>query len=436
MIHRKASYLYRTDRYQWLSEKKARAKQLEKLKKIIEYAYSHSRFYRDTFDRAGVKPSDLKNFDDIRKFPLTSKETIRENLDSVLTVKRNSRRLKFIKTSGSCGDAMEIVYSNRSWDYTSAVYARNLFAMGYKPWQKIAFYWEPDPVFIKHATAFYHKIGIMKKCWIYSTDPPEKQLNLIASLNPPVIIGFPSSLKLLCRLIRENSYKSAITPNMIVSSFEVLSEETRTFIEETFNAPVYNWYTSTEFMGMAGECQKRSGLHINTDSIFVEILKNGANLREGGSGELVVTGLEMEAMPLIRYQLKDYGVLSSERCSCGRNLPLLTSLEGRNDDFILLKNGEFIGPRSIVGLMDKAVLYNGQVKNFRVIQKAESKVVVKVVRDSNFHAGTLTEIRRVLSGLFKNLMDIEIISVEVIEKNRRGKLRFVISELDKNLWRI
>ncbi len=159
----------------------------------------------------------------------------------------------------------------------------------------------------------------------------EEVLPQIVGHRPDLLWGSPTYIRMLADAVVARGV-TGIHPRAISLGGEPLDEPSRRYFEKVFGCRVYSCYGANEVGLIAAECTAASGLHVNADSLIVEVLKDGQPASPGEQGEIVVTGLLNGAMPIIRYRLGDLGVLSDEICSCGRTLPLLRSVEGRTVD--------------------------------------------------------------------------------------------------------
>lgn len=426
MSWKKSFYILKLFKNQRLTLKELKKLQFKKLKSIIQYAYDNSEFYRKKFDEAGFNPTKFNSLEDIKKIPITTKEEVRD-ISKMLIGKYNPKKHHIFTTSGSTGEPLRIIHNNRNIDYTTAGYAKFLFSIGAKPWDKVAFYRSEDVDFRKATTFTYHKLRLVKKEWVDPTKTSEQQLHRLEQIEPNIIVGYPYSLKLIGDFIKKHTIKPKIKLKLIVSHTEILTEETRRYLEKIFRCPVFNWYSSTEFMGMAGECKRRKGLHIEADTVYIEAIKNGKSVYNE-LAPLICTSLENYTMPLIRYEIGDLGVLSKEKCSCGRNSPLLKSIEGRNEDLLITSDGSKLSPRMVATKIYYAAQRNDQITTFKVIQKKQNLILVKVVKGPNYNYNTPTRIKEILYDLLANTK-IDIENVQNIEKEKSGKFRHVVSQI-------
>lgn len=412
-------YLKLAMRRQWIKRNDIKKFQFKRLKFIIENAYRYTRFYRKLFDAHGIKPSNFKRLSDIKKFPIITREQIIENYSELITqdFRKNIFDVKLGHsglTAGSSGEhSFRILQNEAAYDYFEVVYLRAILNAGYKPWYRTAYYWyEP---FEKR---FYNSFGLVKKECILSTLTFKEQIKAIENVNPEVISYFSSILYILAKLIKNNI---TINPKLVITRSEILSEKMRRTIENVFNAPVYDQYGSTEFSTMAWQCEERNGYHIDEDSILLEFIKENEDVASGELGDIIVTGLWNCTMPLIRYAIGDAGIPLDEKCSCGRKLSLLKSVEGRKNDLIEIVNKMFT-PKAIIDIIDDANVYQFKLdqignQNFNLFLS---------FKDNRIKDMTTADICRRLRKLFGSNIKINFQEKE-LPISKRGKFKMVNS---------
>lgn len=409
---------------QWLPSARVEEAQFNKFKKILFYAYRHVTFYKNKFDRAGVKPENILTREDMLRIPLTTKREILGNFPhTMLADGYQLSKCHLEKTSGSSGLKLSIALDYKGKDFCDCVYGRALFSIGYKPWESMAYFWPAA----YHRKEFHEHLGLMRKDWISSHIKAEEQLTILLALKPRILYCFPSILVAMAKIMEKEPTKYvSIRPRFIVSHAELLCEETRKYIEFVFKCPVYNEYGATEFgFRMAWECKKREGMHIDADSILIEFLNAEKPVSPGEQGEMVVSGLVNRAMPLIRYQIGDVGVFSNRKCSCGRGLPLFEVIDGRKDDFIVLPSGKVISPRVVVPLIEMVE----NVLEFRLVQKSMSLICIYAVTKGEVLDGEVEKLKKSLLEVFGEKISICFEIVNELSRNARGKLQAVVSEV-------
>jgi len=205
----------------------------------------------------------------------------------------------------------------------------------------------------------------------------------------------------------------------------LLDRETRKLLESVFRAKLFDYYGVAELGCIAWECSTYEGYHINIDTVVVEFIKDGNPVSPGGRGKLVCTGLHSYVMPFIRYEVGDVGIFINKQCSCGRGLPLMKSIEGRTEDFILDSEGKWISPAVIrVNLR----LVSG-VAQFKVIQDSSEQLTVQIVKGRDFSNETVREVEKKLTEVLGGKICIKTEIVNEILKDPSGKIRPVVSKV-------
>jgi phenylacetate-CoA ligase len=271
---------------------------------------------------------------------------------------------------------------------------------------------------------FFKKLGILNWEFLPIFDPVESILESLKNLKPAVIFTYPSMLLLLSKEIEEQNI-SGINPRLVFTSGETLSDSDKKKISSIFKTDVYSMYGTEENGLIAFECKKHAGYHVVNNAAIVEIIKKDRNVEEGEYGEIVVTSLFNYTMPLIRYNIGDIGTFTNTKCDCGRGLPLIKSIEGRTDDFLILPSGRKISPRLINVIEDIP-----GVSRYKTVQEAKDRIVVNLVKGKGFSQETINEIKKhIKAGCLGEEVKVVVKLVEKLSINRRGKLRAVISNV-------
>jgi phenylacetate-CoA ligase len=189
---------------------------------------------------------------------------------------------------------------------------------------------------------------------------------------------------------------------------------------------VTNRYGCEEVSLIACECERHAGLHVNAEGVYVELLRDGEPVPPGEPGSVVVTDLTNRAMPILRYQVGDVAVWSGRCCPCGRGLPLLERLEGREADYVLTPAGELI---SGISLTENFALHVPGVAQLQIIQETLQRFRFRIVRGPDFGPGSLRRIGELVLERFGPGVGFEIEHVERIPQEPSGKYRFCISRV-------
>jgi len=223
---------------------------------------------------------------------------------------------------------------------------------------------------------------------------------------------------------------TAIRPHAIISTAEILTEETRELAQCMFGCQVYNRYASGEFGLIASECSMAS-MHIHSERVLVEVLKNGMPAAPGTEGEIVITDLDNYAFPLIRYTTGDVGVLAESPCSCGRGLPVLKRLIGRTTDYIQTPMGVSVLASETFTAF-RVVCTKQEIRQVQIVQPSLDTIIARVVLGDGYTKGLEEEIRKLLFELcFRHtgIRHIEFEYINELEITASGKTPYYISLL-------
>jgi phenylacetate-CoA ligase len=372
IFKRKSNRYYKEqDRLFFASKSSIEKYQLKKLQKILPYVYNNNSFYRNLWDQNNVNVN-IKSLKDLESFPLVTKEILRKGYKDklLISIPYINKKNHVDKTTGSSGEPFLVTKDAECYDrhYANFRYAMKSYGLNFG--DRHARLWRG-----KLKSGFLDKIkskiiGKINICIYDPEHPNESALNgdriieIIKTIekNKPLFLdGFVSALSIISNYMVENSIKLSYTPKFIVTGAEPLFDRDRDMIERAFNCKVVNRYGGTEFGLLGQECSSQSNsnhyLHVQSYKTYVEIIKTSKSLSEG---EIVVTDLFNKAMPLIRYKSGDYGDINTDyQCACGSNTPVFTSISGRENDILKLKDGAYISSH----------LWHNIMKNYTWIKK-------------------------------------------------------------------
>jgi phenylacetate-CoA ligase len=324
-------------------------------------------------------------------------------------------------TSGSSGKKLNVLLDHKIAALYRLMQLRQLIEIGYKPWYH-AVYVRYGPPVTKLAI---QKFGLLRRSYLPLEWSPEKQLSKLIEIKPQILNAYPSVLYLLARIIKPDQAKK-IGLKFVLSNSELLTDTARHTIEDAFHCKVYDDYSCLEFSAIGFECS-RQNLHVASDNVIVEILdKMGRPLPPGEKGRIIITSLHNYSMPYIRYEIGDVGILSQNRCPCGRTFPYFQSILGRSDDFVTKPNGSLVDPQTIVFQIETI----GDVKEFQILQDVDYHLTVNVVLHENGDFAEVSrKIRQNLFGVLQDNIKVDVIEVSSLERGTTGKHRSVISKI-------
>ncbi|MBU7033320.1 MAG: phenylacetate--CoA ligase family protein [Theionarchaea archaeon] len=414
MLLNQVYYILKSLKMQWKNPEDIAQMQKKQLKNLISHAYDTTGLYHRKFKEAGVSPTDFRRIEDIVKFPFITKSDARESYPDQI-VSRDCELSTCLEgtTSGSTGQNLTIAYSPEAYQYYMAATYRNFSALGFKPWDRFA-YTRYAP--IKIGTPLYERLGFVRKKHISVFLEVEQQVALLTSFNPTAITGYPSMMMEWAKIMNQTG--NTIHPLFIRAEAEILTRETKDFMGRVFECNLYEEYGSAEFVHIAFECP-RGGFHISSDTVFLEFLDDDEPVSPGEEGEIYITSLVNYAMPLIRYKINDRGIALDERCSCGRGLPLMKLVVGRDDDFIVLPSGRRVTPRAVIPLLE----FTFTIKEFMIIQKRRDYIEIEIIPGPEYSQEEETRLRGELLGLFGEPVTIKFTLCEEIPRGRHNRPR-------------
>ena len=315
--------------------------QLERLKSTVKHCM-YSPFYQEKFKELGITPDDIKTLDDVRKLPFTTKEDLRENYPFGICCVPIKDCVRLHSSSGTTGNPTVVLHTQKDLDEWANAVARCLWMVGSRPediFQNSAGY----GMFTAGLGFQYgaEKVGMLTVP--AAAGNTTRQIKFIKDFGTSVLHAIPSYASRIYEVMKEEGVdpRKDTKLRVLCIGAEPHSEEQRKRIEENLGVKAYNSYGISEMMGpgVAFECQEQNGLHIWEDYFIVEIIDPVTlePLPDGELGELVLTTINREGMPLLRYRTRDLTRIISGDCPCGRTHKRLARLQGRSDDMIILK---------------------------------------------------------------------------------------------------
>jgi phenylacetate-CoA ligase len=364
----------------WLArrgEARLRRFQERRLREVLADAWANVPLYRELWDAAGVDPGCFRTLDDLRRFPVVEKDAIRDRFPEGC-VRRGTRleRCRIQQTSGSSGRCMEIALSLACDDMRNVMSQRVYGWHGFRFWRKAAY-------LFPYRLPFENNLGIYRNVWIDASQPPERIVDALEAARPVVLAATPSDLLDLLEHLPAGRGLHGIGLRALCLHSEPVSSDERGFFESAFGCPVRINYYCNEIWAIAAECE-HGRLHQFMDNVVLELVDEcGEPVPDGTPGHVVVTGLGNRVQPFIRYRLGDVAVRRpGAGCPCGRGMPVLERLEGRDDDVFLHPDGRRVHPSKLtVAAKSPCFAWPGlQVfRDYRIVQEAPDGLVLQVV---------------------------------------------------------
>ncbi|MFH1502393.1 MAG: AMP-binding protein [Candidatus Eisenbacteria bacterium] len=405
------------------------AYQDERLRTVVAHAYETVPYYTELMDGLGLRPSDIETRSDLRSFPLLTRDDVIENRERLVSTGVSRERLRLAATSGTTGYPVSVY-----WDHGVTVMnnaclwrARRWGGVGFgRPYatlmgrpivparQKRPPYWRFNSSWNQLILSSYH----------LDEESVPFYLGAMRERGVEMLEAYPSAAYMLARYMEMESLRFPL--KSVLTSSEPLLDIQRELIEERFGCRVLDAYGQAERVAFASECERHEGLHVFGEYGVVEILDgDGRPVGPGGSGQIVATGLHNMAMPLIRYATGDSATLKSEPCSCGRTLPMLSSVTGKAEDIVVTPLGRMV-PGPLLSFAFKGVPH---LVRSQIVQDRPDQIRVLLVTSDGFLPRDEERVRAGLSRTLGGEVAIVFERVDEIPMSARGKYRWVVSNV-------
>ncbi|MBR6669331.1 MAG: phenylacetate--CoA ligase [Ruminococcus sp.] len=315
--------------------------QSKRLVKLVDRVYHNVEFYRKKMQELGIEPGDVHGIEDLEKLPFTTKNDLRDNYPFGLFAVPQSQIVRVHASSGTTGKATVVGYTKKDIDIWAECVARAFAQAGLN---------RDDIIQVAYGYGLFtgglglhggaEKVGMT--VIPVSTGNTARQINILRDFGSTYICCTPSYALFIAETMEEMGIsKDEIKLKAGLFGAEPWTEEMRQEIEDKLGCKAMDIYGLTEIIGpgVAFECSAQTGMHINEDNFIVETIDpdTGEVVPEGEQGEIVFTCITKEAFPLIRYRTRDIGILSREKCSCGRTLIKMKKPAGRSDDMLIIR---------------------------------------------------------------------------------------------------
>ena len=390
--------------------------QSERLVDTVKRVYENVKPYRERMDAAGVKPGDIKSVEDIVKLPLTCKQDLRDNYPYGLFAVPMEEVIRLHASSGTTGKQIVVGYTRRDLEIWGDICARQLAACGLG---------RSDKLHVSFGYGLFtgglglhegaHRMGAVTIP--VSSGNTARQITILQDFESDAIACTPS----YAMYIAETVEKMGIDPKTLklrvgIFGAEPWSEEMRAEIEKKLDISAYDIYGLTEIMGpgVAYECSQKKGMHVNEDHFIIEILdpETLKPVPDGEKGEIVFSCITKEAFPILRYRTRDIGVITREKCACGRTFARMSKPMGRTDDMLIIR-GVNVFPSQI----ESVLLQTGYSPNYQIVVDRAGildTLEVRVEMNEKTFSDTVAELSRYERSLAEALKSTLGIAAKVV----------------------
>lgn len=398
--------------------------QLMRLKQLLIEAYEKIDYYRKQFQELAFNPKkDFNDISDIKRIPILKQADARLSNNNLVDRTKLYKAIE-LRTSGTTGEPFVIFASPFHWIVEQGITWRHWKWIGYQfrdKWAIVRSYVpkEGDPIW---------KIDRLRNfLYLSAYHISESNINLyVSKLNewkPNFLRGYPSSLYLLAKFMKMKSLMID-PPKAILTASETLLPQFRKVIEETFRAPIFDWYGLAEPAITMSECNAHQGLHINMEYGLCELISDSCLPKD--QRRIVATSLHNDVMPLIRYETNDIAILNSEsKCSCGRQLPLVKRIIGRSDDFLI--GSEM---RILPSVNFYTLFFNfPEIAGFQIIQNTINNIELRLVYWRPLGENKRLEMINELKNRFGPAINIHLVENQGFIQVGEGKRPVIIQKV-------
>lgn len=430
--HSTTSILRRLDTSQWWPPEEINQDVNQRLQRFISDVLINVPFYRRLFSEYGYGVSDICTMDDLEKLPLLDKATIRHHYADFMSEKAG--RMVKLNTGGSSGNPLVFQVGMKRISHDVAAKWRATRWWGVDIGDKELVVWG-SPVEIGSQDRLKTlRDNLFRSQLLPAFDITEKSLKVylekIKSFKPKMLFGYPSVLSFIAKYAERNDMDlSGLGIKVCFVTSEKLYPEQRQVIERVFSCRVANGYGGRDSGFIAHECEYGS-MHMSAEDIMVEIVdKDGKQNKPGEFGEIVVTHLDTNEFPFVRYRTGDMGMIGENSCPCGRGLPVLSEIQGRTTDFIVGSDGTIMHGLSLIYVMRT----QPTIAEFKIIQESLETIRIVMVADAGYD---IDSSERFITEEFRKRLGNEVRVLfeyaNVMPSEKSGKYRYVISKVAEN----
>lgn len=399
---------FRNEKIETMPRGELQKLQLTLLKKQVRTMYDSSPFFRGRMKDAGLTPDSITDFDSFRKVPFMKKSDLRDNYPDKLFVRPYEDLVRVHVSSGTTGNPTIVGYTQKDLDDWTECLARGMVAFGMSKGDLMQNF-HGYGLFTGGLGVHYAAEKMGAAVLPIGTGNTARQIQMIKDLPVTVLAGTPSYMfhiadtceSMGVDLRRDTKVKLGIAGG------EPWSESMRQKLQDRTGMRVHNCYGASEYYGPAFlECHKQCGSHVWADYCYMEILdKNGEPCADGEEGDLVVTMLQKEAFPLIRYKIGDVTSLTWEKCECGRTHPRLGRISGRSDDMLIVR-GINVFPSQIESVIGEFKFLNTFYHITLTNENYMDDIVVEAELQESALTDDMTENNAMMKAVESRLKDV------------------------------
>lgn len=319
-------------------------------------------------------------------------------------------------SSGTSGRGrLRVDFVDPTWSWLESIYLRGFCIAGYNPFKSKTYFW-----YEKFDEGLYNKI-IARKNLVHKDLSLEQQLKLCEEYNDDYLVYYPQVLLTIAKKKLRTRKKYDITPKLIFTHGEILTENMREVISDAFELTttdkIFNHYGTTEFNRVAWECPSCGEMHINEDSVYVQVVDAEGNEIEEGTGRLIGTALANRITPIIRYDIGDIVELKGSNYCDKTRFKTISDIKGRDKDIIRTEFGNVM-PNEVVNILAKYI----DILEYQVLVK-EDEYILKYVPNRGFKNDTLDSLKNELGR--KGIEPVTFQQIDKVDRTPGGKIQII-----------
>lgn len=424
--HSSVERLRELEASQWLPRPDLDALRVDRLRRLLVDVYRHVPYCRRTFDEAKFDPSAVHSLGDLARLPFLTKALIRANTDALKA--DDAPALRRYNTGGSSGEPLVFYIGKGRVSHDVAAKWRATRWWGVDIGDPEVVLWGSPIELGAQDRMRLLRDRLLRTKLLPAFDMSPANLDRfvaeIRACRPRMLFGYPSALARVAAHAEARGQRlDDLGVRVVFVTSEMLYAHQRELIGNAFGCRVANGYGGRDAGFIAHECPQ-GGMHISAEDVVVEIVGPGGEpVADGEPGEIVVTHLATRDFPFIRYRTGDIGVLARRACPCGRGLPLLEEIQGRSTDFVIAADGTVMHGLALIYILRDLP----GIASFKIVQESRQRVRVQIVTAPDFPPAMEQRIRDGFRARLGASVEVTIERVDVIELERSGKFRYVVS---------
>lgn len=349
------------------SPEEVREYQLRALRRLMRGAVARTPYYRERFQEAGLRPEDVRSWEDFAAVPISSKADLqRAGYERRFASGAGEAALVVHETSGSTGEVLRVAQGRDEFRLYAGRRLRSLVLSGLRPWTRRVNFGTP----IRRTGP--HRVGLFPVDNAPLSDEPEEMMSRIERARPEILKGPPGAMEQLALQMPERFRGLGL--RRIFTGAEQLSPKTRALLEEVGGVRVTDFYGAVECNLIAWECGRCGLYHTCDDSVVVELLRDGRPAGPGEEAEVVVTALHSYRMPIIRYRIGDAARVPARAAECSIRFGALERIEGRWVDYLDFGLGPPLSPYRVMDPLDEMET----VRRYEIVQTDRRRLRIRV----------------------------------------------------------